>query len=122
MIKELLETRIRYLFQLTDLFFFFGGLITYRAQNKVQSMSGQDDHLSHHNVLRGQASLFTVMFLSGMLVRSSYCHVISNILISQKKEITQLKFQWPAIFPVLVGSVSSLKCLDAPAVLVITMH
>ena len=43
MIKELLETRIRYLFQLTDLFF-FGGLITYRAQNKVQSMSGQDDH------------------------------------------------------------------------------
>ena len=41
-------------------------------------MSDQDDHLSHHNVLRGQASLFTVMFLSGMLVRSSYCHVISS--------------------------------------------
>lgn len=84
-------------------------------------MSGQDDHLSHHNVLRGQAYLFTVMFLSGMLVRSSYCHVISNIL-SQKREITQLKFQWPAIFPVLVGSVSSVECLDAPAVLGITMH
>ena len=36
--------------------------------------------------------------------------------------MTQLKFQWPAIFPVLVGSVSSLECLDAPAVLGITMH
>ena len=62
-------------------------------------MSGQDDHLSHHNVLRGQASLFTVMFLSGMLVRSSYCHVISNILISQKKEITPAKISVAGNFP-----------------------
>ena len=85
-------------------------------------MSGQDDHLSHHNVLRGQASLFTVMFLLGMLVRSSYCPVISNNLTSQKREMTQLRFHWPVIFPVLVGSVSSLECLDAPAVLGITMH
>ena len=85
-------------------------------------MSGQDDHLSHHNVLRGQASLFTVMFLLGTLVRSSYCPVISNNLTSQKREMTQLRFHWPVIFPVLVGSVSSLECLDAPAVLGITMH
>lgn len=40
---------------------------------------------------------------------------------SQRRDMTQLKFQWPAIFPVLVGSFSSLGCLDAPAVLGITM-
>ena len=57
-------------------------------------MSGQDDHWS---------PLFTFMFLLGscMLVRSSYCHVIFNILTSQKRDMTKLKFQWPAIFPIL---------------------
>ena len=57
-----------------------------------------------------------------MLVCSSYCPVISNNLTSQKRDMTQLRFHWPVIFPVLIGSVSCLGCLDAPAVQGITMH
>ena len=57
-----------------------------------------------------------------MLVRSSYCPVISNNLTSQKRDMTQLRFHWPVIFPVLIGSVSCLGCLDTPAVQGITMH